>query len=134
MNKSPLSDAEKNRFQAAVDLIHRAFEIIDNAVKEYEKAHGLTDPSRRRPIMEIAESDEGSLERKAEMVIEIMQSLNSLGPLDDLRNETTYLSEHFDEFVRSGIVGPSEAQALRDEFYEILSVLMIAEDDEEEDE
>lgn len=45
--------------------------------------------------------------------------------IDDLRNETMHLSENFSEFVRSGVFQPSDMQKIRQEFYKVLSALLI---------
>lgn len=126
MIESPLTTAERERLQEAVALIRRAFGLLERFAEDYEKSHDIAELFQHRRIMKIVRSQNDTVERKVEKIAEIMRSFNFLCQLDDLRNETMYLSEHFTEFMKSDVFRPSEMKRIRSEFYETLSDLLIA--------
>lgn len=125
MIELPLSTAEHDRLRDAIEHIRQAFEILEHVVKDYEIGHGIADSLQYDRVLEIARSSEYTDERKVEMIAEIMLSFNFLCQMDDLRNDTMYLSEHFAEFIRSGVFRPSDMRKIRREFYKTLSALLL---------
>ena len=126
MIESPLTAAEREQLQEAVALIRRAFDLLERFAEDYEKSHDIAELFQHRRIMKIVRSEDNTAERKAETIAEIMRSFNFLCQLDDLRNETMYLSEHLAEFIERCVFRPSEMKRIRNEFYETLSALLIA--------
>lgn len=129
MIESPLTPVEQKRLRDAFDHLRRAFELLEQTVKDYETEHEIEGPSQRQRIFEIVRSNNYTADQKVERIAEIMRSYNFLCQLDDLRTETMYLSEHFTKFVESGIFQPSDTMKIRSGFYEILSALFVADMD-----
>ena len=126
MIEYPLTAAEREQLQEAIVLIRRAFDLLQHFAEDYEKSHDIGELFQHQRILEIVRSNDNTAEKKAEKIAGIMRSFNFLCQLDDLRNETMYLSEHFVEFIESGVFRPSEMKRIRSEFYETLSTLLIA--------
>ncbi len=125
MIDSTLTATERKRFRAVGTLIRQAREQLERAVKEYEKGHDLADVLQYRRIVEIARSEDANDEQRVEKIAEIMRSFNLLCQLDDVRDETQALLEHFATFMESGVFRPSDMPRIRNEFYETLSALMV---------
>ena len=134
MSKPQATSAEYDLLRAAFNHIRCAFDLIESTIREYETEHGISDPRQHHRILEIARSTDGTAEQKAERIAEIMRSFNLLCRMDDIRNETMYLRDHFDEFLQSGVFRPSEIKTIRDEFYEILSALLVVDTEMDENE
>lgn len=125
MIESPLSSKDRTRIEKAVEHIHQALEILEQTVKDYEKEHEITEPLQHRRILEIVHTNEFTAEQKLEKIAKIIRSFNFICRMDDLRNETAYLSEQFAEFIRSGVFRESDMKKIRDDFYEIFSALLL---------
>ena len=134
MIESPLTAAERERLQEAVSLIRQAFDLLEQFAEDYEKSHDIGELFQHQRILEIVRSNDNTAEKKAETIAGIMRSFNFLCQLDDLLNETMYLSEHFTEFIENGVFQPSEMKQIRSGFYETLSALLITDAELNEDE
>lgn len=126
MTNSILNKSEQENLRSATDHIKTAFEIVIQMIDEYERQHGLTGQSQRTKIFRIARSKKETNVKKIEKISAIMKSYVTICGLDDLRNEIMYLRENMERFARDGRFQTGDFKRFREEFYEVLSEIFIA--------